>query len=367
MFIWERDNWPDFTFDLERLLPLVSDAAHATGRLLGRMEELGFDIRGEAHLRTLTEDVLKTSEIEGEFLEPRSVRSSLARRLGINIGGLVSADRIVDGVVEMMLDATERFEKPLTRRRLYAWHGALFPAGRSGLYEIPVARWRDDQDGPMEVVSGPIGRQRVHFRAPPAERVDSEIGRFLEWYEGSTPMHPLLAAGLAHFWLVTVHPFADGNGRIARAVADMMLARADGSPQRFYSMAAQIRRERDDYYTTLERSQRGGLDISDWLAWFLGCLQRAVANADDLLVSVIAKARFWRKFSTTPMNARQVKVLNRLLDGFEGKLTSSKWAKLAKCSQDTAHRDIVGLIEAGALQKDPGGGRSTSYSLIAAT
>jgi Fic family protein len=327
------------------------------------MEGLGFELRSQAHLRTLTDDVVKSSEIEGEKLDSAQVRSSIARRLGMDVGGLVPADRTVEGVVEMMLDATGNYAQPLDAQRLFGWHAALFPTGRSGMRKIIVGDWRDDEEGPMQIVSGPIGREKVHYEAPPAERVPDEVDRFLAWFAAPGDLDPLLIAGLAHLWFVTIHPFADGNGRIARAIADMTLARSERTGQRFYSMSAQIRRERDDYYTVLERTQKGALDVTGWQDWFLNCLGRAIDGAGGTLSAVMDKARFWRRFATESLNERQIQVLNKMLDGFEGKLTSSKWAKLAKCSQDTAYRDILDLVERGALQKDAGGGRSTSYSL----
>lgn len=363
VYIWEQKDWPTLTWDNDTLARPLAHVSREQGRLLGRMEGLGFELRDEAHLHTLTEDVVKTSEIEGETLERDQVRSSIARRLGMDVGGLVPADRDVEGVVEMMLDATGNYEQPLTQDRLFGWHAALFPAGRSGMHKILVGGWRDDSGGPMRVVSGPIGKQKVHYEAPPAASLQEETARFLEWFEAPGDLDPLLLAGLAHLWFVTLHPFDDGNGRIARAIADMALSRAEGSPQRFYSASAQIRLERNDYYNTLERSQKGGLDITPWQFWFLNCLGRAIDGAQDTLASVLDKARFWEQFAKEPLNARQINVLNRLMDGFEGKLTTSKWAKLAKCSQDTAYRDILDLIEHGALQKDAGGGRSTSYSI----
>lgn len=363
MYIWEQKNWPNITWDNGALANPLARLSREQGRLLGKMEGLGFKFRDEAHLHTLTEDVVKTSEIEGENLEREQVRSSIARRLGMDVGGLVPADRDVEGVVEMMLDATGNYNRPLTAERLLGWHAALFPTGRSGMHKIRVGQWRDDSGGPMQVVSGPIGKQKVHYEAPPAERLPQEIDTFLGWFAEPGDLDPLLIAGLAHLWFVTLHPFDDGNGRIARAIADMALARADGSGQRFYSMSAQIRLERNDYYTALERTQKGKLDITPWHAWFLGCLGRAIESAQDALAVVMDKARFWEQFAREPLNERQIKVLNKVMDGFEGKLTTSKWAKLAKCSQDTAYRDILDLVQRGALQKDPGGGRSTSYSV----
>jgi Fic family protein len=364
MYIWERTEWPALTWDNESLSTLLARVSREQGRLLGRMEALGFNLRSEAHLRTLTEDVVKSSEIEGEKLDTDQVRSSIARRLGLKVGGLVPADRDVEGIVEMMLDATGNYAQPLTVERLFAWHASLFPTGRSGMHKIRVGTWRDDSGGPMQVVSGPVGKQKVHFEAPPAARVAREMEEFLRWFETPGNTDPLLIAGLAHLWFVTIHPFDDGNGRIARAIADMALARSENSPQRFYSMSAQIRHERNDYYTRLEHTQKGGLDVTPWQDWFLNCLLHAIEGAQKTLGAVLEKARFWERFAKAPLNERQIKVLNRLLDGFEGKLTTSKWAKIAKCSQDTAYRDILDLVERGALRKDPGGGRSTSYSLV---
>ena len=327
------------------------------------METLGFDLRSEAHLRTLTEDVVKSSAIEGETLDSDQVRSSIARRLGMDAGGLVAADRAVEGVVEMMLDATAKYAEPLTEERLFAWHAALLPTGRSGMRRINVGAWRDAQTGAMRVVSGPVGKERVHYQAPPAERVPSEIRQFLKWFASPGDTDALLIAGLAHLWFVTIHPFDDGNGRIARAIADMALARSDQTGQRFYSMSAQIRRERNAYYTMLERTQKGELDVTPWQDWFLNCLLRTLTGAGRTLGAVLEKARYWQRFAAASLNQRQINVLNRLLDGVEGKMTTSKWAKIANCSQDSAYRDILDLVDRGALQRDPGRGRSTSYSL----
>ena len=327
------------------------------------MEALGFRVREEAILRTLTEDVLKSSEIEGEKLDADQVRSSVARRLGIDIGGLTSADRHVEGVVEMMLDATQHYEQPLTVERLFGWHASLFPTGRSGMHRITVGAWRDDRSAPMQVVSGPVGRERVHFEAPAADRLDQEMRRFLDWFNGNATTEPVLKAALSHLWFVTIHPFDDGNGRIARAIADMSLARSEGSPQRFYSMSAQIREERAQYYRILEQTQQGTLDITPWMEWFLGCLTRAIGGAQTSLAGVIAKARAWEKLRNVPLNHRQRLVINKLLEGFEGKLTTSKWATLTKSSADTALRDIQQLVERGVLVRNQAGGRSTSYSL----
>ena len=363
MFIWELADWPRFRWDQERLGRILGQARHEQGRLVGRMEALGLRLREEAVLRTLTQDVRKSSEIEGVNLDADAVRWSIARRLGIDVGGVKPADQEVEGVVEMMLDATRGFAQPLTEERLFAWHACLFPTGRSGMAKIRVGAWRDDAGGPMQVVSGPYGKARVRYVAPPASRLDTEVSAFLDWFNGETEIDSVLKAGLAHLWFVTIHPFDDGNGRIARAIADMALARSERSAQRFYSMSAQIRLERNAYYDTLEATQNGSMDVTDWQARFLGCLRRAIAGARDTLASVLLKARFWDRFATVPLNQRQVDVLNRMLDGFEGKLTSSKWAKLAKCSQDTAYRDIVDLMQRDVLKKNPGGGRSTSYDL----
>ncbi len=362
MFIWQRPEWPRFRQDDARLSRLLADTRHAQGKLLGRMEALGFGMRSEAVLRMLTEDVVKTSEIEGEILAPDQVRSSLASRLGLDAGGLPVSQR-VDGVVEMTLDATGNYAAPLTADRLFSWHSALFPTGRSGLRRINVGEWRDDADGPMQVVSGPVGRQRVHYSAPPATRLDDEMLTFLEWFEAARSMEPVLAASLAHLWFVTIHPFEDGNGRIARAICDMALARSEDSPERFYSMSAQIRLEREAYYDILEATQKGGLDITGWQVWFLACLGRAIESARHTLAAVLSRSRFWEVHASSGLNKRQVKILNRLLDGFEGRLTSSKWARMNRCSQDTANRDIRDLIDRGILVRGPAGGRSTSYDL----
>jgi Fic family protein len=327
------------------------------------MEGLGFPLRTEAVLDTLTEDVLKSSEIEGEKLDRDQVRSSIARRLGIDIGGLTPADRNVEGVVEMILDATQHYDQPLTAQRLFDWHAALFPTGRSAMSRIKVGAWRDDRKGPMQVVSGPIGKELVHYEAPVAARLRGEMKKFLDWFEKESSTDLVLKAGVAHLWFVTIHPFDDGNGRIARAIADMVLARSERSPQRFYSMSAQIRQERKAYYEILESTQKGDFDITRWLEWFLACLGRAFEGAETILAAVLNKARIWERFAGTDLNERQRSMINRLLNGFEGKLTSSKWAKLEKCSQDTALRDIEDLIRKGVLTKDSAGGRSTSYSL----
>jgi Fic family protein len=363
LWIWQQPDWPAWRYDLAALANPLAEASRAQGRLLGCLAEVGLPLRAEATLAALTEEVVTSSAIEGERLDTASVRSSLARRLGIEIGALAPVDRHAEGVVEMVLDATTHCEAPLTREQLCAWHAALFPTGRSGLFPIRVGAWRDDARGPMQVVSGPIGRQRVHFEAPPAARLEAETARFLDWVNRGSPDPPLLRAGLGHLWLVTLHPFDDGNGRIARAIGDRLLARADGSPQRFYSLAAQIQRERKAYYEILERTQRGTLEVTAWLAWFLGALVRALAAAEGTLEGVLRRARLWRHLAGTPLNARQVKVLGRLLEGFEGKLTARKWAALTRCSPDTALRDIQALLALGVLRRSAAGGRSTSYEL----
>ncbi len=328
------------------------------------MQQLGFPLREEAVLQTLTEDVLKSSEIEGEILDKDQVRSSIARRLGMETAALPSGDRNVEGVVEMMLDATQKYKEQLTQDRLFGWHASLFPTGRSGMRKIVVGAWRDEKSGPMQVVSGPFGREHVHYEAPVAGRLDPEMQAFLDWFNTADDMDLVLKAAVAHLWFVTIHPFEDGNGRIARAIADMSLARSEESPQRFYSMSAQIRIERNAYYEILESTQKGDLDITSWIEWFLGCLDRAFGGAEKTLAIVFQKADFWKKHSAAPLNERQRNIINRLLDGFEGKLTSSKWALIEKCSPDTALRDIADLVERGILTKDAGGGRSTSYSLV---
>jgi Fic family protein len=363
-YIHKLRGWPKFRWDQDALAAPLADIRHRQGRLLGRMESLGFSLQKEAELETLTLDVLKSSEIEGEHLPADQVRSSIARRLGMETGGTVLAERGVEGVVEMTLDATQNFRQPLTEERLFAWHGALFPAARSGMRKIIVGAWRNDADGPMQVVSGPVGKERVHYEAPAASLLDGEMSAFLTWAnETADKTDAVLRAASAHLWFVTIHPFDDGNGRIARAIADWALARSEGSPQRFYSMSAQLRHERNDYYAMLERTQKGSLDITPWMEWFLGCLGRAFNGTETTLSAVLRKARFWDKHAQASINDRQRLILNRLLDGFVGNLTTTKWATLAKGSHDTALRDIQDLIGQGMLKKDSGGGRSTSYSL----
>ena len=362
-FIHQLDSWPNFTWRNDDLLNLLSEARNLQGRLMGKMESLGFDLRNEALLDTLTLDVLKSSEIEGEYLNPDQVRSSIARRLGMEIAGSVESDRNIDGVVEMMLDATQNCFKPLTADRLFDWHAALFPTGRSGMYKITVADWRKDTTGPMQVVSGAMGKEKVHFQAPDSVLIEKEMNLFLDWFNNNLETDLVLKAAIAHLWFVTIHPFEDGSGRITRALTDMLLAQSDKSNQRFYSLSAQIRIERKEYYEILEKTQKGKLDISEWIKWFLNSLINSLKSTDYLLVRVLNKADFWTKQSKTLINERQKKLLNKLLDGFDGKLTSSKWAKIAKCSKDTAIRDINDLIDKDILQKESAGGRSTNYEL----
>ena len=366
LYIHDQAGWPTLRWSHQHLAGTLASVRHQQGRLLGRMEGLGFPLQQEAVLQTLTEDVVKSSEIEGETLDSNQVRSSIARRLGIGVGGIEPTDRRVEGVVEMMLDATRNYGQSLTANRLFAWHASLFPGGRSGMRRVPVGAWRDDSTGPMQVVSGPVGRERVHFEAPPVDRLDREMGTFLDWFnepDSGTDFDGVLKAALAHFWFVTIHPFDDGNGRIARAIADMALARSERSPQRFYSMSAQIRQDRNAYYEILERTQKGPLDVTPWMEWFLRCLGRAIEGAETTLSSVLRKARFWQTKRDVPLNDRQRLMLNRLLDGFEGHLTTSKWATITKSSSDTALRDILDLVDRGILMRNPGAGRSTSYSL----
>jgi Fic family protein len=363
-YIYERPDWPKFQWSEKKVASHLAGVRHRQGRLIGRMEGLGFQLKAEAILQTLTEEILKSSEIEGEVLDKEQVRSSIARRLGIDIGGLLPADRNVEGIVEMMLDATQKFAEPLTAERLFGWHAALFPTGRSGMSLIIVGAWHDDKKGPMQVVSGPLGRERLHYQAIPATKLKSEMVAFLKWFNAPTTIDPVIKAALAHLWFVTIHPFEDGSGRIARAITDMVLARSEKSAQRFYSMSSQIRLERKAYYDTLEAIQKGSLDITPWLTWFLDCLDRAFEGAEQTLGSVLKKARFWETHASSSFNERQRTMINRLFNGFVGKLTSSKWAKLATCSQDTALRDIDDLVKRGVLVKEPGGGRSTNYSLV---
>ena len=362
-YIHQKKDWPNFEWDSEDIVNLLSEARNLQGRLQGKMEALGFVLRNEALLDTLTLDVLKTSEIEGELLNHDQVRSSIARKLGMEISGSVESDRNVDGVVEMMLDATQNCFKPLTKSRLFDWHAALFPTGRSGIYKIIVGDWRKDTGGPMQVISGPMGKEKIHFEARNSDLLEKEMKSFLNWFCHNNKIDLVLKASIAHLWFVTIHPFDDGNGRIARALTDMLLAQSDKSNQRFYSMSAQIRIERKQYYEILEKTQKGDLNITNWIKWFLQCLINALKSTDEVLVKVLFKGSFWQLHSKTLINERQKKLINKLLDGFDGKLTSSKWAKIAKCSKDTAIRDINDLIEKEILRKEEAGGRSTNYEL----
>ncbi len=360
-YIHQLKSWPQFNWNNDDLLCLLGKVRNRQGKLVGRMEALGFNLRKEAVLETITLDILKSTEIEGEVLNPDQVRSSLARRLGMDISGLVPSDRNVDGIVDLMFDATQDYDKPLTSDRLFDWHSSLFPIGKNGISRITIGAWRKDSAGPMQVVSGAIGKEKVHFQAPDATRLESEMIAFINWFNKDENLDPVIKAGVAHLWFVSIHPFDDGNGRMARALADMLLARADGSPQRYYSMSAQIRLERKGYYDILEKTQQGNLDITDWLKWFLNCLLNALNSTETILAKVLLKAKFWNLHAETALNDRQKLMLNKLLDGFAGKLTTSKWAKITKCSADSALRDIQDLINKGILRKETSGGRSTNY------
>lgn len=363
-YIYQLNKWPTFQWDQAKLAPLLAALHLHQGRLQGHMEALGFNLQNEATLLTLTQDIIKNSEIENEILDPNQVRSSVARKLGIDIAGLVPTDRQTEGAVEIALDAIQHYRAPLTRERLFNWHAALFPTGRSGMSPIITGNWRDDSQGPMQVISGPIGNEHVHFEAPAASRIADEMSAFLAWFNEKQFIDPVIKAGIAHLWFVTIHPFDDGNGRIARTITDLQLARADGNSQRFYSLSVQIRKERASYYKHLESAQKNSLDITQWLEWFLTCLEHALTSTTSTLASVLQKAHFWKKYHDIQFNERQRTILNKLFEGFVGNLTSSKWAKLTKCSQDTAARDIQALIDHGILKKEPAGGRSTSYTLV---
>ncbi|MBC7426874.1 MAG: Fic family protein [Bacteroidia bacterium] len=362
-YIHQLKQWPEFEWKSEIVVPLISALRHKQGRLGGAMDFIGFASAEEPLLQTLTLDVLKSSEIEGEMLHPEQVRSSIARKLGLDIAGLVPSDLFVDGVVEMMLDATQNFNKPLTKTRLYSWHAALFPKGRSGMQKITVGKWRDSKGGPMQVVSGVMGKERVHFEAPESERLDDEMKVFLKWFNSKNVSDPVLKAAIAHLWFITIHPFDDGNGRMARAIADMQLAKSDGDSQRFYSMSAQIRIERNAYYHILEKTQHGKLEITQWLQWFMKCLDSALNATDITLRRILSKGKFWDKHQKSNLNQRQRLMINKLFDGFDGNLNTTKWGEIAKCSHDTALRDINDLLEKKILSKGEGGGRSTSYIL----
>lgn len=363
MYIHLLDNWPKFKWDSEELMPLLANVRNAQGELAGRMQSLGFELKNEALLESLSEEVIKSSEIEGEILDREQVRSSVARRLGMEISGLVESDRNVDGVVEMLLDATQKFDNELTEDRLFGWHSSLFPSGRSGMYKIVVGQWRNDSSGPMQVVSGAMGKEKVHFEAPSSKLVPKEMKLFLDWFNNESKLDKLFKSGIAHLWFVTIHPFEDGNGRIGRALTDMMLSKSERYNQRFYSMSSQIRIERKDYYKILENTQKGVLEITNWMNWFLNCLLKAIHSSDLVLNKVMFKHNFWKENSSKNLNLRQTKMMNALLDNFKGKLTTSKWAKINKCSQDSALRDIQDLIAKEILIKEASGGRSTNYEL----
>lgn len=364
IYIYQQSDWPTFNWDSKSLLSPLSNVRHLQGKLVGKMEALGFKLRNEAVLETLTTEVIKTSEIEGQILDLDQVRSSIARKLGIEVSGLVPSDRNTDGIVEMMLDATQNYKKTLTRDRLFGWHSALFPSGRSGMYKIIAGKWRDDSTGPMQVVSGALGKEKVHYQAPHAEEIRKEMKLFLSWFNKETEQDLILKSAIAHLWFISIHPFEDGNGRIARALSEMLLTRSDDTPQRFYSMSSQIRAERKEYYNILEKTQKGSLDITEWVVWYLKCLANALNSSDIILVKVLNKHKFWIKFPPETLNSRQILLINKILDNFTGQLTTSRWAKIAKCSQDTALRDIQDLLNKNILQKNPSGGRSTNYTLV---
>lgn len=363
IYIHEKDNWTNFTWNEKLVSKKLAETRNLQGRLLGKMESLGFDQQDEATLNTLTLEIVKSSEIEGEILDLEQVRSSVARRLGIELAGAIESERHIDGIVEMMLDATQRYNLPLTKNRLFGWHSSLFPTGWSNMYKIIVADWRKDTTGPMQVVSGAMGKEKTHFEAPSSDRIDSEMENLINWIESENEIDPVLKAAIAHLWFITIHPFEDGNGRITRAITEMLLARSDRTAKRFYSMSSQIRIERKQYYEILEKTQKGTSEITDWILWFLECLKNSFESNSELLSKILIKAEFWKINASTILNARQQKMLNKLLDGFNGKLTTSKWGKICKCSQDTALRDIQDLIKKEILQKDKSGGRSTNYEL----
>lgn len=363
MYLHQNKDWPNFKWDNDTILPYVSKVRDLQGRLIGKMESIGFELREEAVLETITEDIIKSSEIEGELLNPEEVRSSVARRLGMDISGLPNASRDVEGVVEMMLDATQKYKQPITKDRMCGWHAALFPTGRSGMYKITVGDWRGEEGGPMQVVSGPMGREKVHYTAPEASRLEEEMTQFILWFNTDTSMEPVIKSAIAHLWFVSIHPFDDGNGRIARAIADTQLARADRTNQRFYSMSAQIMKSKKAYYDVLESTQKGSIDISQWLVWYFERLTDALEITNQTLSKILVKAKFWELHKNTHFNERQIEMINKLQGDFVGKLRSSKWAKMTKVHRDTARRDIQDLIEKGVLSDSGEGGRSTNYIL----
>ena len=363
LYIHENDHWTEFVWDEKKVSQKLAETRNLQGRLLGKMGSLGFDLQDEAVLNTLTTEIVKSSEIEGEILDLEQVRSSIARRLGIELAGAIESERYIDGIVEMMLDATQRYQLPLTKERLFGWHSSLFPTGWSNMAKITVGQWRKDTTGPMQVVSGPMGKEKVHYKAPDSDRIEGEMEKFIDWVENERGVDPVLKAAIAHLWFVTIHPFEDGNGRITRAITEMLLARSDKSVKRFYSMSSQIKLERKQYYENLERTQKGSSNITGWVLWFLECLDNAFDSTSEILSKILQKADFWKNHSKTLLNERQQKMLNRLLDSFTGKLTTSKWGKICNCSQDTALRDIQDLVEKDILQKEASGGRSTNYEL----
>lgn len=369
-YIWQFPTWPEFRWDSTVLLKLLGDCRFQQGSLLAQMRELGFEVQQQARAEVLIEEALKTSEIEGVLLDMRAVRSSVARRLGLPSAAMPEVNNaLADGVVEILLNATQNHGRKLTAGRLCGWHAALFPTGYSGMHKIRVAAWRDDRQGPMQVVSGPIGREKVHYQAPPADRLKDEMKRFFRWWHKSrNEMDGILRAGVAHLWFVAVHPFDDGNGRIARTLTDMALAQDENLATRCYSLSSQIMAERDAYYNILERTNKQDGDITEWLKWFLGCMSRAILSSNRLLSNVMQKARFWQRHAQTDLNNRQRKALNRLLDagpgGFEGGLTNRKYAGMTHVSRATAQRELADLVKKGILRQNPGGGRSASYGLV---
>ena len=363
-YIYQHKQWPDFQWDANIISALLASVRFKQGRLIGQMENLGFQLQKEATLMAMTEEIIKSSEIEGEILDVAQVRSSIARRMGIDVAGIVASDRQVDGVVDMMIDATQSFEQALTDERLFGWHALLFPSGRSGARKIVVGHWRSNaKEDPMQVISGAIGRERVHFQAPDSVYIPTEINAFISWFNEELKLDALLKAAIAHLWFVTIHPFEDGNGRIARTIADMQLTRSDQSPYRFYSMSAQIRLERNAYYEILEETQKGEMDITNWVMWFLSCLDRALDSSRGLLDKVLVKAKLWERFKLVSMNERQSQMINMMLDGFDGKLTTTKWAKITKTSADTALRDIQDLINKNVLVKVGESRKGSSYEI----
>ncbi|MFY7888152.1 MAG: Fic family protein [Spirosomataceae bacterium] len=360
-YIYEYDAWPEFTWDDKKVSLILGKVRHLQGRVFGKMGSLGFSLKEETLLSTLTLDVLKSSEIEGEILNYEQVRSSIARRLGIEYAGIVHVDRNVEGIVEMMLDATQKYKDPLLEERIFGWHAALFPTGWSGMHRIATGSYRD---GEMQIVSGAMGKEKVHYQAPSAEVVKKEMDLFLAWFNSDIEIDDVLKAAIAHFWFIIIHPFDDGNGRIARTLSDMLLARSENSSQRFYSLSNQILLEKKDYYEVLQKVQYSTGDITAWLSWFLTCLYNALESTEVTLEKILQKAEFWEKHKETSLNSRQRLMLNKLFDGFDGKLQTSKWAKITKCSPDTALRDVKDLIEKGILKQEESGGRSTNYELV---